>query len=90
MKFSEIKEHTAFKEGQRISCVANDRGEHRPTVHLTNNKIYTVISVEFRKGNKWTRDCCDVWVKNDDGIIEKYSSKRFKIDRESIISELLD
>lgn len=90
MKFTEIKEHTTFTNGQRISCISNDRSGTRPPVHLTLDKLYTVIDSEYNEGTYGMRNYFFVWVKNDDGIIEKYSSKRFEANRESILSELLD
>lgn len=89
MKFKDIKEHNDFKKGQIVNCMANDRGSTtRPDVHLIVNKLYTVIDTDIK--GYMDRKIIDVYVENDNDIVEKYSSKRFKIDREVILSELLD
>lgn len=90
MKFEEIKEHPNFNINQRVACISNDRTGMRDNVALTLNKLYVIKDVNYITGKFGMRDVCIVYVMNDSGIIEKYSSKRFKIDRESILSELLD
>ncbi len=88
MNYNQIenKGYTEFKEGIRVKCIRKSRDSSvRPPVNLTIGKWYKV--------NKCLRDihgAIVIEVINDEGNLEQYSSRRFKLEREDLLSALLD
>lgn len=82
-----LKNYPDFSNGQYVTCIDQTRGTGtRPDVNLTKGKLYSVISCEIDESHVYVRR---VSVENDLGEVVEYSSKRFKIDRGAIISNLL-
>jgi hypothetical protein len=82
----ENRGYKQFKEGLRVKCVRNDRhSATRPPVKLTVGNWYKVI-----KCKKDIHGAIVIDVENDEGIVEQYTSRRFDLDREDVLSQLLD
>ena len=85
-KREENRGYKRFKEGLRVKCIRNERNSStRPPVKLTIGNFYKVVECK-----KDVHGAIVINVENDDGVIEQYTSRRFDLDREDILSQLLD